>query len=1055
MKIRPSERGCPSGCGAGPKRPGAGLLFTAAMVLMLAQVSPGQSVKGLNLRIFKLADGLADSTCTSVTLSLQGKLLVRHPGLSGISEFDGYGINVIPGPGEGTSRVYGSPAGQLWTVSAQGLQEFRDGRWVLHPLPELAAEFRAGLPRGVDPVPLCPAKQGQVFLLLPSGLLEFNSEGLDKRRTQLLRRADTTHIEKFSSMGMARDGGLWITGARGLLNLPGPVRNLKPEAQSLEYLPPEPMQLQGLQEPHEGSDGGVTMVAESGTNQQKVLAYCTGDGWTMLPARTDKVRLAWRGEDKSYWATTIDSLSQWSDGQWETIDNEDISARQYFDVAVEPGGVFWLATTDGLLRFAPLPWRAPGAARTIGAAVSCLTADEGGRLWFVAGNAVHSLQDELHQEYPLPGAIAEDAQTVRALFPLKKGTIWLETEERSYTLKSSLKAFTPLAEGERGRRLKPLGLLKDGSVVVQVFEARTPEQTYALEVYDGQQFAAFLQPPSDPLLGTNLLALFSAQNGDTWLSSERGIAWYHDKKWRTFISTDRSAPEGALWFAEPADGKIWCATRERIWEFDGKNWLVVRGGFDRINALLRARDGSVWVASNAGVNRFLQGAWVENSREDGLPATAVRAVCEDARGRVWAGTTHGLSVYHPEADPDPPRTHIQELTDKELNVPEGGTITLAFGGLDKWNYTRRPRLLYSHRLDGRDWSPFQPANNVAFIDLPAGKHYFDVRAMDRNGNVDPNPPRLEFAVVLPWYKESRLVLSTLAGLAGALFFAGLAFNRHRQLVRSHAAVEKIVADRTRELELANRALAHSQKMNALGTLAAGIAHDFNNILSIIKGSAQLIEENMDNPQKIHTRIDRIKTVVEQGTGIVKAMLGFTRDSEQQPVPCDVNAAVEGTLKLLGDRFLHEVQIRFEPAADLPVLNCSKDFLQQIVLNFVLNAAESMDRQKRVVITTRQLEQPPASLVLVPSRAAEYVSISVRDFGCGIPPENMPRIFEPFFTTKALSARRGTGLGLSMVYELSRKMEAGLEVESVVDQGSVFTLILPVRESSPQQSPPRI
>ncbi len=83
-------------------------------------------------------------------------------------------------------------------------------------------------------------------------------------------------------------------------------------------------------------------------------------------------------------------------------------------------------------------------------------------------------------------------------------------------------------------------------------------------------------------------------------------------------------------------------------------------------------------------------------------------------------------------------------------------------------------------------------------------------------------------------------------------------------------------------------------------------------------------------------------------------------------------------------------------------------------------------------------------MLTPGAAAAYVSVSVQDFGCGIPPENLPRIFEPFFTTKALSARRGTGLGLSMVYELAKKMEAGLAVESVVDQGSTFTLILPVR-----------
>ena len=124
--------------------------------------------------------------------------------------------------------------------------------------------------------------------------------------------------------------------------------------------------------------------------------------------------------------------------------------------------------------------------------------------------------------------------------------------------------------------------------------------------------------------------------------------------------------------------------------------------------------------------------------------------------------------------------------------------------------------------------------------------------------------------------------------------------------------------------------------------------------------------------------------------------------------------------------------------------CSKDLVQQVLLNFIFNAAESMTNRKQIILATRQMDNLPASLVLAPATATRYVALSVRDFGSGISPENLPRIFEPFFTTKALSVRRGTGLGLSMVYELARKMEAGLAVESVPDQGSTFTVILPVR-----------
>jgi signal transduction histidine kinase len=1020
------------------------------MVLGLTASAPGQSPRDLNLRIFKLADGLAESACMSVTVTPQGQVLVRHTGSAGVSEFGGYTITVLPSPGEGNNRVYGSPAGQLWTVSRQGVEEFQGAGWLQHPIPEIAAEFRTGLPRVIDPVPLCPVRQGHVLLLLPDRLLEFESEGTTTPGTHVLRLATQTRLEKFLSLAPAHDGGLWISGAKGLAKVPGPLRSIKPDVAWQEYLPSENLHIRTLMEPHEDVAGGVTLVAESATNNQKVIAHFDGTNWTTEPAGAEKIRHAWREEGNSYWAATIDSLQLWTGSRRETLENEEISARQFFDVAVEPAGVFWIASSDGLLRFAPLTWRTPSAVQQVGSPVSGLTADQSGRLWFVAGNSLQSLQDEIRREFPLPATVGADGQTVRGLFPLKNGTMLLATADQAYRFQPGTGSFSPLRTGDATHPLRCLGMLKEGLLVVQRVGSGGTEPSYRLEIYDGIKFAPFLDPPTDPLLGTELYTLFSAQNGDFWLGSERGVAWHHDGKWQTFVSSTRSSPEGALWFAEPAEGKIWCATRERIWEFDGKTWTVVRSGFDRINDVHRAREGGIWVASNSGLHRFSQGAWVENGREEGLPATAIREVCEDARGRLWVGTSHGLSLYHPEADTDPPKTFIHELTARETKVPEGGTITLAFGGQDKWNYTRRQRLLFSHRLDGRDWSAFEPANNIAFIDLPAGKHYFDVRAMDRNGNVDPSPVRLEFAVILPWYKESRLVGIMLGGLAVALFFAGLAFNRHRQLVQSYAEVEQKVADRTRELEVANRALAHSQKMNALGTLAAGIAHDFNNILSIIKGSAQIIEENVDNPQKIATRVDRINTVVEQGAGIVKAMLGFSSDSGRQPGPCDINEVVAETLKLLGDRFLREVQISFDRAPDLPKLTCSKDLIQQIVLNFVLNAAESMDKQKRIILSTRKVEKAPADAVLAPVPAPDYLEVSVRDFGCGIPPENMSRIFEPFFTTKALSARRGTGLGLSMVYELAKKMDAGLAVESAVDQGSVFRLILPLKDPPPEQ-----
>jgi signal transduction histidine kinase/ligand-binding sensor domain-containing protein len=999
-----------------------------------------------------MVDGLPESGCISVTLAPQGKVLVRHLHAASVSQLDGYTVTAIPAPETGKGRVYESPGGQLWTVVAEGLREFRNGNWVLHPTPEIAAEFRARLPRLIDPIPLCPVRQGVVLFLLPDRLLAFNAEDPDQPRTEVLLTAAQAQLEKFSGMTPARDGGLWLAGARGLAKVSGPVRKLKPDSEWHDYLPPETLQLHNFQELHEDDAGIVTVMAESATNQQKVLAHFDGEHWTAEVVPIEKVRFAWRGPDRTDWAAALNSLFEWEPGERDVVESEEGSGRQFSDLAVEPGGAFWLATSEGLLRCAPLTWRSPGPLRKVSSVIHCLTGDEAGRLWFVAGNALHLLHNDRYQEFPLPAVTPNSPLTVRALFPLKDGSLLLDAGDECLQFNPESAAFTAILAKHPAGPLRPLGLLKDGRLCVQTLDTGAAEQNFRLETYDGASFEPLTVPPPDPSPGSSLSSSFAAQNGDLWVSGDRGTACYHDQKWRTFASTDRSVPESVVGFAEFADGRIWAATQERVWAFDGRNWSIVRAGLDRINALLAARDGSLWLGTDSGLQRFFQGAWVENGTDEGLPGGGVRLLCEDLRGRIWAGMAHGLSLYHPEADPDPPQTYVELLGDKEKNIPRGGTITLSFSGQDRWNYTPRRRLLYSYRLSGRDWSPFQEERTVSFTDLPAGKQDVQVRAMDRNCNIDPSPARFEFVVVLPWYKESRLVLMLFAGLAVALFFAGLAFNRHRQLVRSYAEVERKVAQRTRELESANRQLLHSQKMNALGALAAGIAHDFNNILSIIKGSAQIIEDNLDNPGKVRTRVDRINTVVEQGAGIVKAMLGFSRDSAEPAGPCDLNAVLDDTLKLLGDRFLREVQVTLERAPALPEVTCSKDFIQQILLNLIFNAAESMAKRKQVVLATRLMDKPPASLVLAPASAAGYIAVSVRDSGCGISPENLPRIFEPFFTTKAFSARRGTGLGLSMVYELANKMEAGIAVESVVDQGSTFTLILPVLDSNTATTP---
>src|SRR6266446_6659727 len=133
------------------------LALLAAALITLGL--PVQAQKASNWRVYRLADGLPESACVSVTIAPQGKVLTRHLNLPLISELDGYSLNVIPAATEPASgRIYGSPG---------GLEEFKDGGWIMHPVPEIATDFHEGQGRTIDPIPICPVKQGVVIFLLP------------------------------------------------------------------------------------------------------------------------------------------------------------------------------------------------------------------------------------------------------------------------------------------------------------------------------------------------------------------------------------------------------------------------------------------------------------------------------------------------------------------------------------------------------------------------------------------------------------------------------------------------------------------------------------------------------------------------------------------------------------------------------------------------------------------------------------------------------------------------------------------------------------------------
>ncbi len=991
-----------------------------------------------NFRVFKAADGLYDSMATAITVSSNGNVWIRHGSAPQMTRFDGYGFMRIPAP-EGLGRIYEDATGTLWAGYPEGLQQYENGQWLKHPIPEVASQFRTNLLGRIRSAPLHTGVGNPIVLLLNDRVLGFDRI---RKRASVLLRSSETGIGAFLDLASARDGGLWIAGDSGLIKMDRTLRGTNMEPLFEQYRIPENIPVRGLTHPVEDEDGGIAAVGNSTQSTARVALHF--DPATHQPSliAQGRVRRCWRGPDSAFWVDSLNALFRLEGTNLNRVETEGTLAGQFHDLAVETKGVFWLATSEGLVRHAPLLWLQTEDATLGDAPIYDLLETPWGDLWGVSAQNLLLRRETSWTSYPLPDDIEVLSPPAGGLFLSFEGRIGLCLSDRFLLLDPRTGQFASIPPPSDGT-MRLLGYYRRNLCCVQIVTEEPNPSVYRLALFNGRRFSSFPEPPPSVRLGSELNFLRVTANGDLWLGGSAGVARFREDRWQYFTS-EPDAPDNATGLLETRQGTLWISTRNRIHEFNGKAWSVQRSGFDRINAMRMDSEGAVWVGSGTGLLRFRHDSWIMHGPEEGLPSEAVYALAFDRKGRFWTGTARGLSRFYPDADTVAPQIQVQAEQDLD-NLEDAAALSFQFSGRDRWEFTVSDRLVYAYRLDGQAWSPYRSVPAATLVNLTAGHHRFEAKVMDRNWNECATPALLEFTVRLPWYRERRLIAISIIGLLLILSLAGFAVNRHIRLIRSYAAVELIVRQRTHELEQAQQALLHSQKMRALGTLAAGIAHDFNSILSIIKGSAQIIEANPDDHDKIRTRIDRIKTSVEQGSTIVKALLGYGREAKQELAPCELNTIVEQTLKLMDDRISETTRVQFEPAMDLPLIVLAKDLLQQMLLNILINASEAMAGQGDISVKTFILESLPSGLVLAPAHAVRHVAVSVQDHGCGIPQEVMTRIFEPFFTTKAMSARRGTGLGLSMVFEFAKDQGCGLKVDSQIGEGSTFTLIIPVRE----------
>ena len=275
---------------------------------------------------------------------------------------------------------------------------------------------------------------------------------------------------------------------------------------------------------------------------------------------------------------------------------------------------------------------------------------------------------------------------------------------------------------------------------------------------------------------------------------------------------------------------------------------------------------------------------------------------------------------------------------------------------------------------------------------------------------------------------------------GAGEFSELSQEFNQMAVALKDAQARLIQEGEAKMEL-ERNLRQSEKLATIGQLASGLAHEIGTPLNIISGRVELIKRKSPDAEGLQKKLDIILHQTERITKIIHQLLGFARKKKPEQTVLNIGALLEATLDFLDQQIEKQgVKVQKDIAESLPPLKGDPDQLQQVFLNLILNALQSMPAGGilRLCISGRCISRQGLE-----DDRRRYVEIRVEDTGMGMEKEVMENIFTPFFTTK--EKNKGTGLGLSVSHGIIQDHEGWIEVKSQVGKGSVFKVYLPVME----------
>ncbi len=353
-----------------------------------------------------------------------------------------------------------------------------------------------------------------------------------------------------------------------------------------------------------------------------------------------------------------------------------------------------------------------------------------------------------------------------------------------------------------------------------------------------------------------------------------------------------------------------------------------------------------------------------------------------------------------------------------------------------------PGVLHSFRVtpDGRMSFPFASAKIRDVYGIEAASLFDDAQPIhDRLHPDDVARVRESTSysrkTLTPWNQEFRVLHPT----RGEIWIESHSMPRREEDGSTiwHGFLTDVTARKRAE-----RQQQHSQKLEALGTLAGGIAHDFNNLLLSIRGNTRLAMADLPDGHEALVSLMEAERATLRATDLVRQILSFSRQSDARRQVVDLHVVIEDALKLLRATLPAMMHIESKFQSDLPAIAVDVTQIHQIIMNLATNAAHAIGDAPGVLeVAVDAVSVRPEEVTAADLHSGHYVRITVSDNGCGMDRTTVERIFDPFFTTKPPG--QGTGLGLSVVHGIVRSHDGAVRVYSQPGKGTTFRIYLPV------------